>query len=495
MKILKLNLLPLLFFIALGGATPDVFACSCHTPTACEAFNGSQAVFIGRPIKASKQQDRSSGGQPRIVYFGEVVFEVIEPFSGVSDRFITVWSSVDELCGGHSFIPGSVYLVYARELSDKKLWAGNCGRTRLLDTLWLDSLIYGNDGSDSYRKHMADKKKEYDEELVFLRDSAQGRINGAQIYGTVLTSVNYLKKREDRLPGYVSGATVKVEGEGQSVVLQTDDVGQYNIQGLKPGTYSVTLTPPDGYRIERENNLKQEAVIRNCGCRSLGFRLEPDTNIRGRVLDEKGNPIDGLQVNLLSADWQDEPSFDAPPKSLSVWEERSQKSGEFIFENVPVGRYLIGVSVVNSEPKFPYSRTFYPRTSDIKLAEVIKVELGKKAGPFELRLTKKLPTQTIEGVVLWPDETPVVGASVRISFPGEYKSQDEADTDDKGCFTLKALKGWDYEITVYWHDDEGVSGKTKPSPLGWENATSESERMTVTKDIKGLKFVLTKRER
>lgn len=490
----------LLLIIFFATAT-DVLACSCSAPTACEAFNRSKAIFIGRAIKGSQQRDRLFGGKTQVEFVGEVVFEVIEPFSGVSDRFIKVKSPVNQLCGYHSFIQGTPYLVYASEWSDKELFTSICSRTRLLDTLWLDSLIYGNDGADSYRKNMAEKKREYEEEIVFLRNVAQGKINGARIYGSVSVPPNYLIRKENRPPDeYLSGVKITVEGEQQSIVSQTDSHGQFDLQNLKPGTYSVTLTVPDGYTSDGERERKREFVLRNCGCGNVEFQLRPDTSIRGHVFDENGKPIAAITVNLISADWQNENDSEPVIRSYDVRESATYLSGEYVFEKVAKGRYLLGVSIAYPDTKFPYSRLFYPGTEDIKKAEPIVIEIGKKVGPFDLHLSKKLPTQMIEGVVLWPDDKPAVGAKVRMQMFGNYRSQFEAKTDEKGRFTLNAVSGRDYEIEAYWEEDEGEnedekdSGEMKVSPLGWRVAVSESERITATKDAKSLKLVLTKRQ-
>lgn len=204
--------------------------------------------------------------------------------------------------------------------------------------------------------------------------------------------------------------------------------------------------------------------------------------------------MEGIQLNLLSAHWQNDPGADEPFDSSDIWDTTSTKGGEFTFENVPVGRYLVGVSLVNPDPQFSFSRTFYPQTSDITLAEVISVELGKNIGPLKLRLTKKEQTQIIEGVVLWPDETPVVDALVRMYMAGDYSRRWDVETDDKGRFTLKAVKDRSYNIMVFWENGKNKSGKKKPSPFGWESAVSTETRITATEDIKGLKFILTNRQ-
>ena len=90
--------------IVICGVSQESTACSCKIPTVCEAFNRSTAVFIGRPIQASQKREDVYGGKTYVACFGEVVFEVIEPFSGVTSRLVSVWASGGGMCGDMSFL-------------------------------------------------------------------------------------------------------------------------------------------------------------------------------------------------------------------------------------------------------------------------------------------------------------------------------------------------------------------------------------------------------
>src|SRR5262249_47587326 len=169
-----------LAFLVIGicGVSQKATACSCETPTVCEAFNRTTAVFIGRAIQASQQREDVYGGKTYVAYFGEVVFEVIEPFSGVTSRHVSVWASGGGMCWDMSFFLGETYLVYANEREDKKLWAGGCGRTRTLRPI-----LIGSSDNPSYQQYLRDLQKEYDDELEFLRNATMKTLSGARIFG------------------------------------------------------------------------------------------------------------------------------------------------------------------------------------------------------------------------------------------------------------------------------------------------------------------------
>jgi hypothetical protein len=90
-----------------------------------------------------------------------------------------------------------------------------------------------------------------------------------------------------------------------------------------------------------------------------------------------------------------------------------------------------------------------------------------------------LDKHTIRGIVAWPHDTPVVGAQISLRHPGErLRRGQNVTTDEQGRFTLEGLKGYEYEIHVYWRDNESV--------------TSEVEKLNVIGDIKDLKIMLSK---
>ncbi|MCI0392906.1 MAG: hypothetical protein MOB07_29595 [Acidobacteria bacterium] len=57
--------------IVICGVSQESIACSCITPPACEAFNRTKAVFIGRAIQASQKREDAYEGKTYISYFGE----------------------------------------------------------------------------------------------------------------------------------------------------------------------------------------------------------------------------------------------------------------------------------------------------------------------------------------------------------------------------------------------------------------------------------------
>jgi carboxypeptidase family protein/prealbumin domain-containing protein len=465
-------------------------ATSYYTPPACEAFNLAKAVFIGRVVNASQKReyvyddeaDEPSGeaDEPSVACSLELVFEVIESFSGTQGRFMTVWESGGETCEGLDSTPGEVYLVYAYGGEGEKLWAG--ARTRSLKQ---DS-INASDGQWK-QEYLRKMQKENDDELEFLRSVSRKTLGGARIFGFAHSSGRILSNNDKGYRDSLAGVTIKIENERQSLEVKTDSDGKYDVQGLEPGIYRVTAVAPEGYvpfRSVRWGDYSKSwdkgLPLRDCGCAQLVFELSPSAKVDGRVLDAEGRPLSGVEVSLISEKWREEEEIkDGDIGLLQTRYSETDAGGRYKIEKVAPGRYLLGVNVIRPTSQSPYPRIFYPGVSDIKQAEVITVEPGKLAGPFDLSLTQKLEKHKIRGSVVWPDDTPVVGAQIELLNPDERLRRGyEATTDERGRFTIEGLKDYEYKVRVYWRDNE--------------SSASEEDNLKFTGDVKDLKIVLSK---
>src|SRR5215510_3115804 len=116
-----------LLLIAVLWPKQKIAARTSYTPPVCEAFNMAKAVFIGMVVNASQKREYvydDETGEPSVACSLEAVFDVIERFSGAPERTMNVWESGGEACEGVDLTSGEVYLVFAYEDENKKLWAG-----------------------------------------------------------------------------------------------------------------------------------------------------------------------------------------------------------------------------------------------------------------------------------------------------------------------------------------------------------------------------------
>lgn len=149
MKARSLVFLSTLLLILVLLPNPKVTATTYYSPPPCVAFNEAKAVFIGKVINATQKREFVYGNEPTVSCSSELAFEVIEPFSGTPERLMNVWYRGGATCEGMGPKLGEIYLVYAHEDEDKKLWVGV--RTRPLKPALIHEAVYQWSGKSPLR--------------------------------------------------------------------------------------------------------------------------------------------------------------------------------------------------------------------------------------------------------------------------------------------------------------------------------------------------------
>lgn len=149
---------------------------------------------------------------------------------------------------------------------------------------------------------------------------------------------------EARIPG----VTVKLTGTddaGNPVNLTTTTAadGGYTFDRLRPGSYTVTETQPDGYLDgkDRAGSARGElgddtvtGVTLSLGQAATGYDFGelPPAGISGNVVEDDGTPIPGVTVTLTGTD------ADGKPVNKTT---TSTSDGSWSFPNLPPGNYNV----------------------------------------------------------------------------------------------------------------------------------------------------------
>ncbi|MBC8031893.1 MAG: hypothetical protein H7Z16_17555 [Pyrinomonadaceae bacterium] len=430
----RFALIVLIVFASLTWLTQTVSACSCMGPgPPCQAYWTTSAVFTGEVIEITSTtiDDEHLRGYPQKL----VRFAVSESFRGASGRLIEAITGNGGGDCGYPFKVGNSYLVYAyRNPKDNRLYAGICSRTRPLP--------------------------EAGEDLEYIRNLAKAEA-GATISG-VVNRYQRVKADVSYQPlAPASGIRVIVEGNGRSVESVTDSSGQYRVTGLPSGKYKVRLTVPDGlwiYAAERGIEVQDK------GCAVVGFTLETNTSLSGKVIDENGEPAAKIRVDLV------------PPDQINQRYQRNHLSaytdekGRFVFRSIPPANYLLGIRLSRlAEPTFAYPRTFHPGTSDPTQAAVIAITEGQTLEGYDLQLPGKLDPRTIEGSVVWPDGKPVPNANLCFEevehAEGSSCHAGDAKVTPDGHFSLTVLEGLRYLLRAHVNVGGPGSGQRHAEPI------------------------------
>jgi hypothetical protein len=174
---------------------------------------------------------------------------------------------------------------------------------------------------------------------------------------------------------------------------------------------------------------------------SLDIQFDIDNAIRGKVLDAGGRPLKGVCLTASPAE----------EKEIKGEIDCTEEDGSFAITELAPGNYIL---VANDENKItssePFPTLYYPNVFEREKAGVITIRAGDHLENFNIYVPKAEETVTVEGVFLYSDGKPVVKESVEFKAEktGENVEGDaRAQTDEKGRFRLKILKGLQGELS------------------------------------------------
>ena len=420
MNIRRLLLLITTLIALISLPLPTSLACDCRFGGGppCEEFWKADAVFSGTVTALSiiSTQETDTSGDQYTIRRVVARFSIEDSFRGIRGAETEVLTGMGGGDCGYQFKKGERYLVYANynHRLDNKLYAGICGRTRLLTDAAEDLRYFQN---------------------------LPGAGSGSSILGEVMLHSVPLNEegKFNRKP--MEGIRIVVKGQNGFVQALTDKDGRYLIAGLEPGVYKIHPDLPANLYERSPSEIK----VIDRGCVGVDFWAALNGKIRGRVVDSNGQPVVGVKVDIVPANGATSESM--PGKSRFTNEE-----GHYAFDWIPPGSYLLGVNLIGStDAQCPRQRTYYPGVPYSSDAQAIAIGEGQELQDYDLQLPPQPPERTIEGVVVWPDGRPAVRVGVVLSTGQKphYRIGKGSGTDEKGRFALKAAEGCSYQIQAF----------------------------------------------
>lgn len=389
--------------------------------------------------------------------FNSVRFAVEKNYRGTAGKNIEITSSFN-------FREGEKYFVYAIKGKDGKIYQldnGECGKPPIL-------------------------LKDAKDDLAYAEEIAEGKL-GTQIYGFVFEDFQRLGSQRENIP--LADIKVTIKSEKNFFTTRTDEKGKYIFKNIPPGEYKITASTPNGLREKPHNDsyfyqrgLKPHTVLVGESVVSefmvLGSTEKPKTyyrhwdsysfiftslsSIAGKAVDSDGKVPPQQYVWLI-------PMFngkiDLDSYIRYVWTNRS--NGEFVFEDLPKGEYVIVVNRYNchSNNHPEYSRNFFPGVAHLSNAESIAVGENQNIKLKDFRLSPPLEERLFSGVVLAADKSPLANATVFLINPNQKTPNEcfsvniETKTDEFGRFQLKGYESYEYKIRAYIQFNEQNSSR------------------------------------
>ncbi|MCS7023346.1 MAG: carboxypeptidase regulatory-like domain-containing protein [Bryobacteraceae bacterium] len=230
--------------------------------------------------------------------------------------------------------------------------------------------------------------------------SVEGIVTNA-ISGEPLSKASVTLRPVDGNPGEPGGFGPSGEFfRFRGYSAQTDSSGRFTIPSVEPGKYRLSVTRSgfvdqdygsnDYLRYGPPLTLAPKQHLRE-----LNIKLTPHAVITGRIVDEDGEPMVGIQVEALRN------RYSQGKRVLSVYRSATTNDlGEYRIYGLPPGSYLVAAAARRgprppSQAQDDYVTTFFPGATDPNLGTFLNVAAGQQASA-DLRLRRQA-TYTIKG--------------------------------------------------------------------------------------------------
>src|SRR5271169_1085973 len=293
----------------------------------CGIGDGYEAVFIGTVVSVTE----TANSEKRLQLMPEEVF-----FGAVAGS-LTVTTDQGECFG--DFQAGDKWLFYLqREPKTKSLLLKYASPTRPI----------------------ADAQAQ----IEILRRLAH--LNGSGIImGEVTEPIWNDNKWETSIPVPDHKIIAKQPVNGREYTAFTDNDGHYEFEPVPPGEYQVSANTAEGLLAEEGST----TTISPRSCSLMGFSLEPDGSISGRVIAADGEPAKYVQVAIVPVS----------TGNLQFTSALSDELGRFEVKALHPGRYFVGIDIQpRADNKNERSGIYYPGVRDRNIAVIIDLGRAEK---------------------------------------------------------------------------------------------------------------------
>jgi hypothetical protein len=225
-------------------------------------------------------------------------------------------------------------------------------------------------------------------------------------------------------------------------VVTADHDGIYEVDGLPPDDYTLTVELPDTQtateqlgrakirqQVKKEELMHQKLIERD-------FHVVWNGTIEGNIREINGNPVQ-VWVSLLNPDGTD-------PLPPIMGFQQSDKTGAFELIRIPKGKYKLVVNPYGPDKDYPYPPMYYSFAYRLNDAEVFEIANGQHVNRMDFVLPR-LAEKKMEVRVTWPDGRLIDGAWVYVAYENTrgfedlYRAAHASITDKNGRASLSVF--------------------------------------------------------
>jgi hypothetical protein len=283
-----------------------------------------------------------------------------------------------------------------------------------------------------------------------------------------------------------------VEDPNRTVAAVTNSDGRFALKDIEPGPYRLNVTRV-GFVADEYGRRKPDApgaiLTLHAGqdLKDLQFRLIPARVISGKIYDDDGEPLPGVQVGAVRQVYSQGKRTRSAATSVST-----NDLGEYRLFGLSPGRYFVSSVYArwsregseddpNDAQNEGYAKLYYPGTPDPAKAGPITIKAGEEASSIDI-LMRKVPVHQVRGNVYnQVTHKPGVGVMV-VMVPkttGNEWDFGVPTTVQKtdGSFVIPEVLPGSYTLASFWFDD-GISYVNRQA-VDVGNADVEGIAMTV----------------
>src|SRR5450759_4385442 len=268
----------------------------------------------------------------------------------------------------------------------------------------------------------------------------------------------------------------------------SDRTGHFSIATIRPGTYILLPERAGFMHVQAKGSTAIPNITIKPGEHMTGYQLEmtPRAVISGRVVDEAGDPVQGVRVQTVPVT-----AGSTPVVLTRVPNPGTDDRGEFRLLG-PAGKYYVQATVntgfgAQERPEIRsdgtseaiYATTFYPSTLRKDRGTVVEAVAGKDVSGIEIRLARQQQGLSISGVVSGiPEGTDRGHVAMQTGESAQRinSSRSTAPGAD-GKFRFDGLQPGYYRVWAFYSD----GGKTQLASrtMEWQLANSEIANVDV----------------
>jgi protocatechuate 3,4-dioxygenase beta subunit len=273
--------------------------------------------------------------------------------------------------------------------------------------------------------------------------------------------------------------------------------GKYEIRDLPAGRYTVRAARSGylslSYGQRRPLEAGKPLQLRDGeAVGSIDFALPRMSVISGRVTDEAGEPISGVNVSAMRFTF-----FEGRRRVVPIGLGQStDDTGQYRILGLTPGSYFVmgdtretwTVHEGGQERVMGYMPTFYPSTGDIAVARRVTVGVGQESTGIDFQL---IPGRAIHvsGVVFDSQGRPLAGRSVNLGqesrgpMSASYSTVADASIGADGAFRFNSVSPGEYVLRVMTTYDAGGESVQEQAWLPITVGGSPLENLTLSTSV------------